>query len=109
MRKQKKESFFWTSFSDLMTSLFFVMLVLFVLTIILLHRKIGEQAGTIEELERITQIDKQFNPLIESGKFLYYPKTKKFVAKDLIGQEIFEPNETKILTQFIIPTVNLGK
>jgi hypothetical protein len=109
MRKQKKESFFWTSFSDLMTSLFFVMLVLFVLTIILLHRKIGEQAGTIEELERITQIDKQFNPLIESGKFLYYPKTKKFVAKDLIGQEIFEPNETKILTQFIIPTVNVGK
>jgi hypothetical protein len=109
MVKQKKESYFWTSFSDLMTSLFFVMLVLFVLVIALLHRKIGEQAGTIEELERITQIDKQFNPLIESGKFVYYPQSKKFVAKDLIGYEIFAPDSTKILPQFIEPTLKVGE
>ena len=37
---QKKESFFWTSYSDLMTSLFFVMLVLFILVIVLLHKRI---------------------------------------------------------------------
>lgn len=42
MTKQRKESFFWTSFSDLMISLFFVMLVLFVLTIALLHKKMVE-------------------------------------------------------------------
>jgi len=36
---KKKESYFWISFSDLMTSLFFVMLVLFVLTIALLHKR----------------------------------------------------------------------
>ena len=35
MKKNKKESFFWTSYSDLMTSLFFVMLVLFVLGLVL--------------------------------------------------------------------------
>ena len=108
MSKNKKESFFWTSYSDLMTSLFFVMLVLFVLVIVLLHNKISAQAGTIEELERITQIDKQFKPLLESGKFKYYPNSKKFVAKDLIGQEIFEPNKTIILSQFLQPTLDVG-
>ena len=36
---QKKESFFWTSYSDLMTSLFFIMLVLFILVIFLLHKR----------------------------------------------------------------------
>ena len=36
---EKKESFFWTSYSDLMTSLFFIMLTLFVLVIVLLHKR----------------------------------------------------------------------
>jgi len=116
MSKVKKESFFWTSYSDLMTSLFFVMLVLFVLVIVLLHNKMVDiekerKAAQVklEELERIIQIDKQFEPLIESGKFLYYPKSKKFVAKDLIGNEIFNPEETKILPQFIQPTIEVGE
>ena len=115
MSRVKKESFFWTSYSDLMTSLFFVMLVLFVLVIILLHNKMidieKEKNATqvkLEELERITQIDKQFEPLIASGKFIYYPKSKKFVAKDLIGNEIFDPNQTKILPQFEKPAIEVG-
>jgi len=116
MSKVKKESFFWTSYSDLMTSLFFVMLLLFVLVIVLLHNKMVDienerEAAQVklEELERITQIDKQFEPLIASGKFKYYPESKKFVAKDLIGNEIFNPDETKILPQFVQPTVEVGK
>jgi len=116
MSKANRESFFWTSYSDLMTSLFFVMLVLFVLVIVLLHNKMvdidNERKATqvkLEELERITQIDKQFEPLIASGKFKYYPKSKKFVAKDLIGNEIFNPEETEILPQFIQPTIAVGK
>ena len=40
MSKKKRESFFWTSYSDLMTSMFFVMLTLFVLAIALLHREV---------------------------------------------------------------------
>lgn len=106
---KNKESFFWTGYSDLMTSLFFVMLVLFILVVLLLHNKISGQATTIAEYERITQIDKQFQPLIESGKFNYYPNSKKFVARDLIGHEIFEPNKTVILPSFIDPTLGIGK
>ena len=45
---KKKNDFFWVSFSDLMTTMFFVMLVLFVLTVVYL--KI-EQAKTEAELD----------------------------------------------------------
>lgn len=39
MAKKNKGSYFWTSYSDLMTNLFFVMLMLFILAIALLHRE----------------------------------------------------------------------
>jgi len=114
--KPKSESFFWTSYSDLMTSLFFVMLVLFVLVIVLLHNEmvkqkiiISDQTKLIEKLERITQIDKQFEPLVKSGKFQYYPKSKKFVAKDLLGHEIFNPNNTIILPKYEQTTIDVGR
>ena len=38
MTKKKNESFFWTSYSDLMTSLFFVMLVLFVICVVIVEK-----------------------------------------------------------------------
>lgn len=73
MSKSKKESFFWTSYSDLMTSLFFVMLVLFVLVIVLLHNKMlgieklksisDAQLDTITKLQKVTQ--NQLDKIIE--------------------------------------------
>jgi outer membrane protein OmpA-like peptidoglycan-associated protein len=84
MSKQKKESYFWTSFSDLMTSLFFVMLVLFVLTIALLHRKMvdieGERKATEEQLEKITEIEKAVNN-IDTNYFEYNSNYKKHILK----------------------------
>lgn len=60
MSKKKRESFFWTSYSDLMTSMFFVMLTLFVLAIALLHREVvnigKERDATKEELAKINEI-----------------------------------------------------
>lgn len=105
---EKKRDFFWLSYSDLMTSLFFVMLVLFVLVYSMQNKLIGDLSAEKEELERITQIDKQFEPLIKSGKFIYFPVTKKFVAKDLIGHEIFDPNKTIILPQYVQATIDVG-
>jgi len=113
---ENKRNFFWLSYSDLMTSLFFVMLVLFVLVYSMQSKLIEDLnvandglTAEIEKLERITQIDKQFEPLIQSGKFIYFPSNKKFVAKDLIGHEIFEPNQTIILSQYIQATVDVGR
>lgn len=51
--KEKKESFFWTSYSDLMTSLFFVMLVLFVLALVLVHSKMVALEDAKKEAEKI--------------------------------------------------------
>lgn len=120
MSKNKKESFFWTSYSDLMTSLFFVMLVLFVLSLVIVKqsaRKSNEDITRVldsvkvsnEQLTRILKIDEQFRPLQESGLFKYYPDTRKFVAKDLIGQEIFNPNSVEIRSEYIEPTLKVGQ
>lgn len=65
--KKKPGSHFWPSYSDLMTSLFFIMLVMFVLTIVSLRnslleaerlRKISE-----EQLRSIQQIQEAVNQL----------------------------------------------
>lgn len=80
----KKESFFWTSFSDLMTSMFFVMLVLFVLVIALLHRKISdidaERKATQAQLELIKEIEEATHT-IDTNFFEYRPDHKKHVLK----------------------------
>ncbi len=84
MSKPKKESFFWTSYSDLMTSLFFVMLVLFVLTIALLHRKMvdieTERKATQAQLDKIQEIEEAVNR-IDSSYFDYNKVYKKHVLK----------------------------
>ena len=55
MAKKKKESFFWISYSDLMTSLFFILLVLFVLSSTGLY--MSEQA-TRKQLDKINESSK---------------------------------------------------
>lgn len=77
MLKHKRESFFWTSFSDLMTSLFFVMLVLFVLTIVLLHNKIK---ATQAQLNKIEEIEEAINK-IDTTYFEYRNEYKKHILK----------------------------
>jgi hypothetical protein len=81
--KNKNESFFWASYSDLMTSLFFVMLVLFVLVIALLHRKISEQQLKLSEFEKIEEIKKSLNN-IDSTYFSYNPEYKKHILKIVV-------------------------
>lgn len=77
MTKLKKESFFWTSYSDLMTSLFFVMLVLFILTIVILHQ--GMKA-TKAQIDKINEIEDAVNK-IDSTYFEYNNVYKKHILK----------------------------
>lgn len=74
---QKKESFFWTSYSDLMTSLFFVMLVLFILVIVLLHKRMEATESQLEAIKEIAESTKDLNP----DYFELRPEYKKFVLK----------------------------
>ena len=87
---QKQESYFWTSYSDLMTSLFFVMLVLFVLACAMLNNKIDEvekqKTATEMELAKIKAIEESFgttdlNKLKE--KLLEVEKQKEATEKEL--------------------------
>lgn len=73
---QKKESFFWTSYSDLMTSLFFIMLTLFVLVIVLLHKRME---ATEKQLEEIKKVEASTKELGRTKYYAYRPEYKKFV------------------------------
>lgn len=77
MAKRKRESFFWTSYSDLMTSMFFVMLVLFVLTTALMHSK---QKATEEQLNKIKEIEESINN-IDAKYFEYNTEHKKHILR----------------------------
>lgn len=72
---QKKESFFWTSYSDLMTSLFFVMLVLFILVIVLLHKRMEATEAQLQEIKKVEQSTKD----LSKEYFQYLPDYKKYV------------------------------
>ncbi len=81
---QKQESYFWTSYSDLMTSLFFVMLVLFVLACAMLKNKIDEierqKEATEKEIAKIREIEESIQA-IDSTYFEYNPQHKKHILK----------------------------
>lgn len=72
----KRETFFWTSFSDLMTSLFFIMLTLFVLVIVLLHKRME---ATEKQLEEIRKVEASTRELADSQYFVYKAEYKKYI------------------------------
>ena len=84
---EKKRDFFWLSYSDLMTSLFFVMLVLFVLVYTMQNKMIGElneknnelKAAKVEldEIKRIQEALEKLDP----NYFLYDKRNKRYKLK----------------------------
>lgn len=98
MARRKHNDSFWTSYSDLMTSLFFIMLVLFIVCIgkmkydnVILENERNQANAEKEQLERILQLEAQFEELSKSSALQYVEEKKMFVAKDFIGIEIFKP------------------
>ncbi len=77
MSKKNRRYNFWTGYSDLMTSLFFVMLMLFVLTIVLLHNRIN---ATERQLAKIKEIEEAVKG-IDSTYFDYNTIYKKHILK----------------------------
>lgn len=98
MAKHKQNDSFWTSYSDLMTSLFFVMLVLFIVCLVKVNginqelRNANEEAkAQIEEYKRILQLKEQFEVLTHASSLEYDSGKKMFYAKDFQEKEIFNP------------------
>jgi len=70
----KKTNFFWASYADLMTSLFFIMLVLFVLVIAMMKR---QQQATEQQLRKIIEIQSAVKEL-PKDYFAYDSIYKRF-------------------------------
>lgn len=118
MSKKGKQSFFWVSYSDLMTSLFFIMLLLFVLAsggMYLDKEATEEQLRRIEEIQEAVKqlptqyfkedvenhrwtLKKEFSPAFQEGKDNIYAlnDTAKLieVGNSLIGV-VYKLNELK--------------
>lgn len=92
-----------------MTSLFFIMLVLFVVTVGYLKHVQGTLIIENERLKRLLKLEEQFKPLEEDGDFYYLPNCKKYIVKELMGIEIFKPNEIAIKEEYLNKTIQVGK
>lgn len=104
----KKTDFFWPSYTDLMTSLFFIMLVLFVLVF-------AKQSRQIKDLERqlaiVNAVDENLKPLkSDTSLFTYEENYKRF---KLSFDVKFYPDKYKIsesdLENFSLTIDNIDK
>lgn len=116
--KKKSDGFFWMSFSDLMTSLFFIMLVLYVLTYIML-KKNEKRLNEIVEVQKaklaiIETVEENLKPLKEeTSLFRYEPSYKRFtLAFDVnfeVGKYRIEQNALKNYEETASKIENVGK
>ncbi|BAX80828.1 hypothetical protein [Labilibaculum antarcticum] len=72
---KKKEDSFWVSYSDMMTSLFFVMLVLFVLVFSYMRYQHQQLQIQLEEYKKIEELKKALHNL--EGEYFRYDKENK--------------------------------
>lgn len=83
-KSDNKKSLFWTSYSDLMTSLFFAMLVLFVVVVVAMGRVIQDEKrtrkATQQQIAKIKAIENSIKN-IDANWFEYNNKFKKHVLK----------------------------
>lgn len=97
----KKDNIFWISYSDLMTSLFFVMLVLFVVTIGYLKYNLET---TEQQLEKIQELQTAVQELPKEY-FEYQPQYKRF---KLNRQIQFDIGSSEIEPQYYEYLVKVG-
>lgn len=123
MAKAKQKDPFWTSYSDLMTSLFFVMLVLFIICLMKMGKMNGDLIEKVEQLDslnrtlnadvrdlkNIMQLEEQFKVLSESSSLEYDSTKKMFYAKDFQEKEIFYSNDDKIKPEFYSVVDKVGE
>lgn len=94
-----KKSFFWASYADLMTSLFFIMLVLFILTTVMLKGQVDEieriKEATEEQMEKIKEIENAVNE-IDTNYFEYSREHKKHILKIDVSFNVGSSDMTNI-------------
>ena len=130
MENSNKSNFFWPSYADLMTSLFFIMLVLFVLTVLMLQTNQRELVEKNEELEKgkeisdslknvfeveaykyqqIKKMEEQLNTLKDNPTFEFLEECNKYIVTAFKGKSIFKPGKASIEAEFVGQTVQVGR
>lgn len=107
-----KRSFFWASYADLMSSLFFIMLVLFVLTVVMLQKQMKEieemKEATEAEINKIKEIQNAISN-IDSTYFAYNAEHKKHILKIDVGFQTNSADITDISIETRHQLLNAGK
>ena len=88
----KKSGFFWVSYGDLMTSLFFVMLVLYVISFTILQSKQSELQAAADQLKKLEDIQLALEGLDEN--FFKFDRVNKRYKLQVSTQ--FKSNSSKI-------------
>lgn len=116
MSPRRKTDSFWLSYSDLMTSLFFIMLVLFIVCIIKMkgvQKTLAEEKEQIEiekeRLENVLKLEDQFKELSEFSSLRYDEEHKTFIAKEFEGIEIFQSESDVIKLEFLDKVDKVGR
>jgi outer membrane protein OmpA-like peptidoglycan-associated protein len=100
--KAKSASFFWASFTDLMISLFFIMLVLYVLTFVRLKT---QQQATETQLNKMREIQAAVKELPQEY-FTYQSEFKRF---SLNKQIQFPKGKTEITSDYRDYLLSVGR
>ena len=101
---KKKADFFWTGYSDLMTTLFFIMLVLFVLVIVIMRNDQEKMKIKLKEFEDIEKIKKSLNE-IDPYYFEYKPEYKKHILKISVQYPSYGFDINNILDKRLLPDI----
>lgn len=81
MREQGDEASFWTSYADLLTGLFLLTLVLFVVSYKRLAAERNRLRATAANFERLRQIESAIRALEDKEHFEYQPQYKRYVLR----------------------------
>lgn len=98
----KNKSFFWASYADLMTSLFFVMLALFIVTVVALNEArldgielTKKLQAKIDKANEINDATRELDSL-HSDYFQYFPEYKKHKLKVSVNFPVNSPSMDNI-------------
>jgi hypothetical protein len=88
----KKSGFFWVGYADLMTSLFFIMLVLYVVSFAILQSKQGELKAAAEQLKEIKSVQQAIESL--DSTYFQFDNINKRYKLNIVAR--FKPNSYNI-------------
>jgi len=71
------KNFFWVSYSDLMTSMFFIMLVLYIVTFAILQQQLGKAQADAAKLQEIENVEKALQS-IDTNYFDFDDVNKRY-------------------------------